>query len=175
MQELLAGHGQGAVLLHVAGIEAVLPVGDADDDDPAVTVQEVAALFQRFEGFLLVLVHGDEGDLFQQGVAGALARGRVGGDGAVRLAQDAQHEMLAQLVQLAGKERAGSAALRDDGEAVELHQVLVDEHAVAFVDLAVAVDEFADAHAEALERICTASRKRLSSSRRAMATGPDVV
>ena len=54
-------------------------------------------------------------------------------------------------MQLAGKERAGGAAFRDDGEAVELHQVLVDEHAVAFVDLAVAIDEFADAHAEAFE------------------------
>ena len=54
-------------------------------------------------------------------------------------------------MQFAGEERTGSASLRDDGKAVQFHEVLIDEHAVAFIHVAVAVDELADTDAEALE------------------------
>ena len=106
MEHFLGRHGERPVLAHVAGVEAVLAVDDAQDDHAPRRVEEKAVAADDAEGFFLILVNADQGDLFHLGVAPVLAVGEIGGEGAVALAHDPQQETLAHLVELAGEERA---------------------------------------------------------------------
>ncbi len=160
VDHFLRFHGQRAVLPYVVGIELVLAVGDAQDDHPPFRVQEVARLVDGAQGFFLVGVHADQGQLFHAGVGAGIALADHGGDGAVRLAQHADHEPFAHLVQPPREQRAGGAPLGHDGKAVQLHQILVHEQAVALVHLVVAHVELADAHAEALDFAVEFGRER---------------
>ena len=108
----------------------------------------------------MVGVHGDQGYLFQLGVALVPACGHIGREGTVSLPKNPQKKMFTHFMQLARKKRTGRAPFGHNGKAVKLHKILVHEHAVALINIAVAINKLAYANAKTLELAVYIRRKR---------------
>ncbi len=129
----------------------MLGILDAQDDDTFFLVQEITFAVYGFNGFLLILFHCDQRHLLnaRKAVRGSIAG--IGGDGPVRLPQDPEQEVLMAVVEPACKHGGRGAPFAHNGEAVLLHQELVDEGPVPCVELVVVAGKLADGEAEALE------------------------